>query len=440
MGYSSQVTNLDAVSDFTGLIHEVYAGEVKPNVAAESPTSQLFQSLDRGQYRIDGEKLVGSADLLFGGGGTHTSGQLPDHEAHDAVEWQATPARRYVRRAIDNLVELRGASGPGTFGDLGTRIFDQLWDAFSRMQIRGAIGNATGTICKVSSRTSSTVFVVKDGYGHASTDPLMHLEPGMCIAWIDVDDSNNEAGAARISSIAISTNTITVDSGTTWEPGNNLAANDLIVFATTPNISTDYFETEYGLCYNGLMTIVDPDEDASTVFNIAEGTYPRWKPLREASSTFDHFEVTEHWRKLRARSTAPVTPQSHICVANGAVVAELARTLEGYQQQSNLGRTFEGGYTSVRVSGMDFIEDDFQIHDVLYTLCTETLFNVDLGGDADYFAEDGSMYNRQADFDGKEWFVREYGNYVCDRRNRHAALTGISMTNVSATDFTPVPR
>ncbi len=441
MAYGSQKANVDiAVTDLPGLIHEIYAGKVEPHVEAWSPTSQLFQDAGPGQYRIDGEKLVGSADLLFGGGGVHTSGELPDHELHDAVEWNITPCRRYVRRAIDNFIEARGASGPGTFQDISERIFNQLWDAFGRMRIRASVGSSSGTICKVSSRTSSTVFIVKDGYGHTATDPLMHLEAGMTIAWIDVDDSNTEAGAGVISSRAISTNTITMASAATWEPGNTLAANDLIVFATTGNISTDYFETEYDLCYNGLLSIIDPDEDASTVMGIAEGTYDRWKPLREASATFDHIEVTEHWRKLRAQSTSPVGPQSHICITNAAVVAELARTLEGYQQQQNLGREFVGGYTAVRIGNMDFIEDDFQIHDVLYTVCVEHLFNCKLGGEADYFSEDGSMYSRLADFDGKEWFVSEYGNTFSDRRNRHAALTGIAMTNVSATDFTPVPR
>lgn len=440
MGYSSQVTNLDAITDMTGLVHEVYAGQVAPNVVAWSPTQQLFQDAGPGQYRIDGEKLVGSADLHFAGGGTHTAGQLPDHMYQDATEWYTTPFRRYVRRAIDNLVELRGAAGPGSFGDISERIFNQLWDAFGRMQIRGAIGSSTGTICKASSRTSSTIWVAKDGYGHTGTDPIMHLEPGMVIAWIDVTDSNAEAGAGIISSIAASTNTVTMASGATWEPGNQLAANDLIVFATTTSISADYFETEYGLCQNGLLDIVDPDANNAACMGITEATHPRWKPYRETSATFDHIEVTEHWRKLRSKSTGPVGPQSHVVVTNGAVTAELARTLEGYQQQQNLGREFVGGYTAVRIGNMDFVEDDFQLHNVMYTVCVETLFRTPLGGEADYFAEDGSMYQRLADFDGKEWWVREYGQTFSDRRNRHAALTSITLTNVSATDFSPTPN
>jgi hypothetical protein len=126
-------------------------------------------------------------------------------------------------------------------------------------------------------------------------------------------------------------------------------------------------------------------------------------------------------------------------VAQGAVVAELARTLVGFQQQTQLGRTFEGGYQAVRIANMDFIEDDWQLHDVLYTLSVEDLFTVDLDGEADYFAEDGSQFSRLADFDGKEWYVKSYMQSFSDRRNRHAALTGISLANVTAADFSPTP-
>ena len=439
MALGSQVSGLEAITDLTGLVHEIYAGEVKPNVSSWSPTSQLFQEAGAGDYRIDGEKLVFSADLTYAGGAMGSDGNLPDHQYVDAVEGEATPARLYVRRAIDYFIEKRAVRGPGAFGDLLGRMFDQMWDAFGRSQIRHAIGTSNGTLCKVSSRTSSTVFVVKDGYGHADTPPLLHMEVGMIINWVDVGSSNALAGAGTISAITHSTNTVTVTTAGTWEPGNQLAANDLIVNATTPNISTDYFASEYTNAPNGLLNIVDPDEDATTVFNISQSTYPRWKPYRKASASFDHIEVTEHFRQLRAKSTSPVGPSTHVCCAQGSVIAELARTLVGFQQQTALGRTFEGGYEAVRIANMDFIEDDWQIHDVLYTLSVEDLFTVDLDGEADYFAEDGSQFSRLSDFDGKEWYVKSYKQSFSDRRNRHAALTGISLANVTASDFSPVP-
>jgi hypothetical protein len=265
----------------------------------------------------------------------------------------------------------------------------------------------------------------------------MHLEPGMVIAWVDADDGID--GAATISSIDYGTNTITVDSGTTWEPGDQLAATDRIVFATTPNIATDYFTAEFENAPNGLYNLIY-DASITTVLGIAESGAPRWKPFRDASATFDHIEVTEFRRKLAAKSTSPVTAQTHTCVTQGAVVAELARTLVAFQQQQQLGRTFEGGYQAVRIAGLDFIEDDFQIQDALYFLSMEDLFNVDLDGEADYFAEDGSQFSRLSDFDGKEWYVKHYKQNFVNRRNRFGVLTGISLPNVTASEFDPTPN
>lgn len=439
MSSRSQVTGLQSVADgdLSGLVHEVYAGEVKPAVTAQSPTSQLFQQAGRGQYRIDGEKLVGSTQLQYSMGAMGSDGNLPDSQYSDSKEWEVTPARIYVRRAIDNFVEARGRRGPGAFDDFLERLYDQMWDAFGRTKIRHAIGSSDGTICKVDARTSSTVFTVKDGYGHVGTEPTMHLERGGVIAWIDVSDSNNVGGAAIISSI--SGDTITVDDGSSWEPSSQIASGDLIVQATTDDSTATHFATEFQNAPHGVMDIVDPAASATTVFNISETNFPRWKPLRETSSGFDHIELTEHWQHLRAKSTYPVTPQSHAVLMNGAPHAELARTMVGFQQQAQLGRVFEGGYQAVRIAGQDIVVDDWFLHDVVLTLCLEDLFNVDLDGAADYFAEDGSQFSRLADFDGKEWYVREYCQTFSDRRNRHAALTGISLSNVSAADFNPSP-
>lgn len=444
MPQDSQVSNVEAISDLAGLVHEVFAGDVKSSVAAESATSQLFSEAHRGtgqgQYRLDGEKLVGASQLRYAGGAHGTDGSLPDTQYQDAVNWETTPGRFYCRRAIDNFTEARGRSGPGTFGDFLGRLHDQMWDAFARMKIRHAIGAADGVICKVSSRTDADTFVVKDGYGHVGCDPLMHLEPGMVIAWVDVSDSNAIKGAGIIDDIDYATKTVDMASAATWEPGDALAANDLIVFATTPDITADYFATEFNRALNGVMTIIDPDQAASTVFGIAEGTNPRWKPFREASTSFDHIEVTEYLRKLRSKSNRPVTRQTHTNIAGPAVMAELARTLVGFQQQQQLGRTFMGGYQAVNISGWDFIEDDFFLQDVIATCCHEDTYNVDLDGEADYFAEDGSRFSRLADFDGKEWWVRHYCQYFADRRNRHGALTDVALPNVDPDDFSPTPN
>jgi hypothetical protein len=438
MGYDSQQGNLAGATELNGvLLHEIFTDRVKPNVWASSASRTLFQNAGAGDYVLTGEKLVGASELVYAGGALATDGQLPDHMQIEPVRWETTAKRLYVRRAIDRFWRARG-SGAGSFENLEDRIFDQMWDTFERMEIRHAVGSSDGVVCLVDSRTSSTVVVVKDGYGHTGCPPLMHLEPGMVIAWVDADDGID--GAATISSINYSTKTITVDSAATWEPGDTTATGDRIVFATTPNISTDYFKAEFEAAPQGLMNMIDPDATFSTVQGIAEGTYPRWKPYRAASSTFDHIEVTEFLQKMRAKSTSPVNPSTHTAVSAGGPIAELARTLVGFQQQQNLGKTLEGGYQTIRIAGMDFLQDDFQLQDVIQFVCMEDIFAADLDGGADYAADDGSQFSRLSDFDALEWYVAHYKQNFCDRRNRFGALTGISLANVSADDYDPSPN
>jgi hypothetical protein len=439
MAFGSQQSNVEALTDIQGLVHEIYTGDVLPAVRWESITAQLFMNASEGQYRYDGEVLVGATDLQRPSGALATSGALPDSTHFDAANWQTTPVRRYVRRAVDNFTEAAAIKGPGSFADFGSRLFDQMWGAFRLMEIRHAVGSSNGTLCLVSSRTSSTVWVAKDGYGITGQEPLALMDEGMVIGWRDSSAANAQAGAGIVSSIAYATNTVTMDSAATWEPSAAIAANDIIVAATTNNIATDYYDDEYQQAKNGLIDIVDPAGAATTVFNISEASFPRWKPFRTSSSTFDHIEVTEFVQKHQAKSTYPVGPDSHTMLTHPAVLAELARTLVGFQQQQSLGKTLEGGYQSIRISGFDFAADPYQLEDVLYSICNEDLYTISLV-EAGYFDEDGSMYERISDYDGKEWFVRDYCNSFSPRRNRHGALTGISTPNVTASEFNPVPN
>ena len=444
MALGSQQTNLGTIAggDFTGIIHEMYRGEVKKACRASSVTSQMFQDAGPGDYSVVGEKLVFPVDLKFPTGAQYTSGYLPDHMYQDAVEGFVTPVRAYRRGAIDNFEQRRGVKGPASFEDLLTRLFDQVFESFKRLQIKSAIGGSSGILCVVSAKTTNAIIVMKNGYNHVGTTPLMHIAEGQVLAWLDANNSYVVGGSGTVLSIAYATDTVTF--GASIENGSGtptIAAGDVFVEATTVLYSTDYFDTSYNVSINGLMDIVDPDNTLTTIHGISESTYARWRPWRQASSTFDHLELTEHWAALRAQSTDMVTPATHTCVTSGAVEAELARTMEGFQQQQNLGKTFEGGYQAVRVSGMDIVADPWMLHDVLYTLCTEELYNVPLGdAGPDYFEEDGSMFSRIADFDGKEWYVYDYGQCFTALRNRHAALTGIAISNVTAANFSPVPQ
>lgn len=440
MAVGSQQANVELMSALTGLTRDIFVGRVVNNVRRASPVSMLFQDAQPGEYRLEGQNMVFSVDLRFKTGGLATDGHIPDHVPLDSVQGKVTPIRRYARIAIDNFVEKR-ASGPGAFDNLSDRIFDKLWDSWESMEIRHSMGSSTGLLAKADVRTSSTVFTVKDAFGHAGTNPLSHLAEGSIIGWYDVSAAG-VGGAGRITQTGInySTRAITVDSAATWEPGAaTLAADDLIYFATTNDTTRDYFVLERNLAPNGLGVIVDPDAASTTVFNISETNYGRWKPFRKSSVTFDHLELTEHWLQLAAKRGFDVSPETDCVVTFPSAVAQVARGLMGFQQQAYSGGQLNGGYTGVQVSGIPIISDHFFYQDVAMTLCKEKLYRIPLGEQADFWGDDGSMWSRIADYDGKDAYVVDYLNMFSIHRGAHGALTGIT-TDVTDADWEPLPN
>ena len=438
--YGSQQSNLEFMDDLQGLTHDIFVGDVVNNVRRESPTAELFMDAQPGEYRLEGQNMVFATDLRFKTGAMATAGQIPDHVGMDAVQGKLNPVRRYERLALDNLVE-KQASGPGAFEDLGDRIFDHLWDAWASMEARQSVGGSSGVQCLVDARVDANTFSVKDGLGNAGTNPLTNLSEGAIIGWYDVSE-NQVGGAAKITQTGIdyNDNIITVDSAANWETavGNQIAADDLIFFATTDSVARDYFTLERNLAPNGLGTILDPDADYTTVFGIDESEYRRWRPYRKASVTCDHMEFTEHWLQLGQKRGFPVTPATDVVVTFPSVVAQVARSMVGFQQQSNLGAKFEGGYSGVSVNGIDFVQDSFFYHNMAATICTEKLYRIPLGGDADFWGEDGSMWQRIANWDGKEAHVVDYLNFFSNHRGSHGVLTGIS-TDLDDSAFSNVP-
>jgi hypothetical protein len=436
---SSQEGNVELMAQLTGLTHDIFVGRVVNNVRRTSPAAMQFRDAEPGgEYRLEGQNMVFAVDLRYKTGGVATDGHIPDYVGLDAVQGKLNPTRRYARIALDNLVE-KQASGPGAFDDLGDRIFEKLWDAWESMEIRHSIGYSSGLIGVVESRTNSTTFIIADAFGSTGTNPISHIAEGSILAWWDLTATAAIDGAGKVASIDYETREITMDDAATWEPGDDLAAGDLIYFATTNNISNAHFISERNLAPNGLGTIVDPNADLTTVHDISETTYGRWKPFRKASVTHDHLELTEFRLKLAAKRGFDVTPETDVNIAFPSVVAQIARSLMGFQQQAYTGDSLKGGYRSVSVDGVETVGDHFFYRDVSMCLCKEHLFRVPLGDDADFWAEDGSMWQRMADYDGKDAWVVEYGNSFSNHRGAHGALTGIT-TDVDDEDWEPIPN
>lgn len=434
----SQQANLDTISTVGKLVYANYMGKVHPHLEFMGPALAIFRQAGPGEYTLTGQKLVFAGDVRYSGGALATSGWLPDHEYVDPVQFETTPTRIYVRRAVDSFIAAR-ATGEGAFEDFVGRVMEQLWDAMERTQNRHVHGKSSGYTCLTSSRTSATVIVMKDGYGHTGMDPLLFLEPGMTMAWLDADNSFAIGGSGVIDSINYSTNTITFAASIENGSGTpTIAAGDPWVFATTTPYTASYFDTEYGVAPLGLLDHIDPLNAASTYLGVTEATYPRINPVRASASVLDEVSFMKFINQLEAKGTSPVTPQSHTMLLHPGAYLELAQSLVPYTQIQQKGKELPGGWTSVNIAGHDFMKDPWAPYNVLYALDMRDARVANLDGDARTWAEDGSEWSRLADYDGKEIFARHYVGRWFVRRNRSGALHSFSVTNHS--NYTPTPN
>jgi hypothetical protein len=442
----SQQAHVELLNELTGLTHDIFVGDVKDVVRRASITTRIFQDADQGEYKFSGQKTKFSTDLRYKTGAVATSGVTPDFVPMDAVQGEIQPTRRYVTYALDNLIELL-ATGEGSFEDISDRIFRHLWNAWENMEIRQSIGDSSGVVALVDARVSGTVVSLKDGYGHEGTNPLLHLSEGSMIGWYNIS-TDAIGGAGVISEINYADKEITIDGGD-WEGGTQPSANDPIFFVPTANMSSDRFELERNRCPHGVGDIADPDANYTTVYGISEADHPRWKPFRKQSVTFDHLEVQEHWLQLAAKRGYAVSPQTDYAITQGAPAAQLARSLMAFQQQAYTGGQLQGGYSGkggsgnepdfmphagLTVGGVPIYVDSFFYHDVFLTLCQDKLYRIEVGGEADYWAGDGSMWQRIAGYDGKDGFVNHYMNNLATDRGAIGVLSDIE-TELSADDF-----
>lgn len=436
----SAVSDLQrTAANISTLVHENYQNEVLPWVKHIDPMAGLFESIGDGGYSLVGETLNIAAEDDFSGGFMGTDGYLPNHQYTPNVELSTTAKRLYVRRAADNFLR-KLADTPGAYEQFFARLNKQMLDAAKRGTAFHVHGSTNATVCTFVSRTSATVLVVDAGYGHAGTAPAQFIaEAGQYMALLDASNSYATIGAAEVSSVTYNTSgtTATITFATDIDTSSTGADGDPLVFATSSDSSAANYVPERGYAPLGLLDIIDPDDSISTLMGLAESASTRWNPVRRASSDFGHVEIMEFLAEIAAKSQSEVSTSSHVITMQEGVYIELAKDLLPYQQQSNLGRTLEGGWKAVKVGEFDCLKSAYHLHDVVYAICPEDLRVVNLS-ELSTFAEDGSQFDRIVDYDGVEWFMSAYLNRFPVRRNRLGALTGVTNTNHNRYSAHPV--
>jgi hypothetical protein len=446
----SQMNTVELLTALTGLTHDVFTKSVVPLVRRKSIAARMYMDARAdSDYQLIGQNLKFAVYDDFVTGGIATSGKIPDHIGRDAVQGTLNPIRRYRRIAMDNFVD-RVARDAGAFEDFGKKLFDELWDSWYSMEVRHAIGYANGLIAKIESRTSSTKVILKDAFGYPGQSVLPHINKNSIICWYDVD-GGAIAGAGKVTAVNPTTREYTIDSAATWEPAATTAANDLVYFATTPNITSAHFEAEKDLAPNGFGTILDPLDALTTVFGIAQGDHPRCKPVKRTSVTFTHMEVTRFVRKLASKRGFDVTPSTDMVLTYPAIADQLAESLMAFQQQAYDGTVLKGGYlvnggsgnsdedmptAGLQVAGLPVYTDGFWYHDTLAIIPREKLMRAGLK-DADFDTSGWGQWGKIADYDGQDAHVAEYMQGFTNDRGAFGLITGIDCPDVDDLDYDP---
>ena len=418
-------------SDVSTLVHENYVNMVKPLLDHIDAVAALFTKIGPGGFTLIGEKLQFAVETSYSGGFMGTDGYLPDHQQVNPQEVFTTPARLYIRRAVDNFMQALAVK-PGAYEDFFARLQSQMLDAVQRGTAFHIQGGTAATVCTFVSRTSTSILVVDAGYGHAGTAPAMFIEPGMNMALLDASNSYATLGTAEVDTVEFNTSasTATIAFTTTIDGTSAGVDGDPLVFSTIDDSTATNYVTERNRAPLGLFDFLDPDAVSTTLLGLSDSTYPRWAPVNRASSDFGHIEIMEFFEEISAKSNSEVSTSSHVITMQNGVKIELAKDLLPYvQQNDSLGRTLEGGWKTAKVGEFDAVTSHYHPHDLMYVLCPEDIHVVDLDGEPAVWAGDGSQFHRLADYDGKEWFLRHYVQRFPSRRNRMGALTGISNPN-----------
>lgn len=428
----SQIAHLQGTIP-TGASHENFAPGIRDVINHASPVAGLFQTVGSKGFQIVGKKLVISTQLLYSGGFMGTNGYYSDSEYADPDVMEFTPAQLYLRRAVSNFIAAR-ASGAGAFEDHLSLVEKQAWGAIKRGTTRHIYGDSNATVCTFASRTSATVLVVQDGYGHDGTNPLMFIEPGMKMQLLDASNAFAVIGTAKVSSVNTATKSITF--ATDIDTASTGVAGDPLVFVTTTDTG-DRRVNERGYAPLGLRNILDPDGNGTSYGGITESSRARIKPVRRASVDFDEAEIMDFFGELEAASGVAVSPETHVHTCQRGVYNAYARTLVPYTQIAGKGRELDGGWDTVRAGGQDFLIDAFHTHDELMSHCIEHYVVCDLEGEAHVDTSGGPEWSNIDDYDGREKRWKHYVQRFAAQRNASGTLKGIAVSD--ADRFAAVP-
>lgn len=420
-------------TEISGVLKRVYAGFREKVFPISTP---LLANIEKGKpggkrrIRWGGEGVYFDVVLTRPTGMTASdSGYLPPDSV--AVERQANVGikRLYVTRQIDGLASNGTQSKQAAFVSLARKILEEAKDAAKLGMQEIAHGDGKGVKGVITTVNSTTEVEVQHpfGYTDAGQGGLL-LDQDMYVAVLDASASFAVLGRSRVSSV---TNAGDVATVTLADAVSGMAANDVIVAATTS-------DTSYNSFPNGLGSLINRGGSYNDLHNLDAGTYVRWNTTRiDAAASFPGETPNEmHIWELATRvagvsgKNAKEKPGDFLLLTTPGIEKQLAESFLGQRRfDASTQLTLKGGFKAVNIIGIPVVSDFWCPAGTVYLVHLPSLLWIDAADWQPVEYESAGNWRFVSGRDAFETSFKAYINLATAMRNAHGMIFGYADTN-----------
>lgn len=429
------MANIETLADLSPILKNVYLPIRKKAFPFMTPL--LAQAKRGGPDRV---RYAGN-DLFFvvkldrrGGFVSSARGFLPDSKDAREKQGRLGIARTYATVEVDGLAARSTEDTRGAYISATKKLVEDVMEQWQLEQERILQGDSRGVRALVKTRTSATIIVVDSPYGIASSGPgNLHLVVGDVAASHDSSASFAFLAKATITDIVLAGDDATLTFDATIEGAGTIAAGDVIVTAVPA--ATNATDTSFGAEPNGLMSIIDVENNFATFEGISD---ERWVAQKTTSSTgaIDEVLIMKLLNTIRARAGVEWRndPKAMLLLTTTGIWQSYGDSLLGLRRFAAPTMTLNGGFTGVQVANATLIDDPWNPRGRLYAIHTPDTIFVDLMDFNELTLQDSTRWQRVNRRDAWEVVFASYWNYGVTVRNSHGVISNITDTE----NFSPI--
>lgn len=396
----------------SSLLKEVYEPRIVSQLYDEAIGWKRIQSTSEGVTERAGGKYVDFPIVIGRNQGLYYRNeeeQLGEPKRATYSEVHVELQYGYARGRLSGPSMELAETNPQSFASAADREMQSMKEAVQRDQSRIFYGDSTGKL--------ATLSAAMGGAGLSFTvDDIHWLEADM-----DIDIRVNSTGSIftnggnrTISSVASSTNTVTVEAdSTTFDAG------------TTEGV---YRQGNYNKEPEGLASIVD---SSGTIYGVNPSTVDLWRAEETALngnlSESVMIKMCDDIYTNGGKTTVILYPLGLRRAYHNLLVQQ--RRFTGTKEFAGglVTHSFEyAGKDIPMVADPDLRPDLTNNQGTMYFLC-EDEFKFYHTGDWKFVDRDGSMFKWVRDYDSYEFLMRRYWELGCSRRNSQGKLTGVTL-------------